>query len=124
MSDKNLSENLTELTAIVKSYLETYTKLLKVELLEKLAKCGTLLFSSIVLLLISMFVLFFLCFSFSYWYGETYGSFAIGFLISAGFYVLLGLTVCLFRKPLIGGRIIRSLSAILFNQKSNEDGAE
>lgn len=124
MSKKDLNENLSELFALAKSYLSSYLKLVRLEALEKTARGGTFIISSVIILMVAGFALFFLTFAFSYWYGKTYGNMAEGFLISAGFYVLLGILIFVLRRFLISRPILKSFSKTIFSKDEEEEEDE
>lgn len=121
MSGNQLSENIAELSAHVKSYIQSHINLLKLEIIENLSRISTFFASVLVMIIIIASALLFFTFGFSYWFGETYGNYALGFLISGGFYILLGIIFCIFRKRIIGNKIIRSLSNIFFREEDNDD---
>jgi hypothetical protein len=60
----------------------------------------------------SIFVVFFGSFAFAWWFGERTGKWPLGFLIVAGFYVLLGLIFYAFRKAII----VRPFTRLILNQ--------
>ncbi len=121
MSEKKLSENLAELKNLAKSYVDSYIVLWKLQFLEKLSRIGTFLVSSVIMIMIFSFALFFATFAFSYWYGKNVGNFAEGFLISTAFYLLLALFVYIFRKKLIGNPVIKTISSILFKEDEKHE---
>lgn len=114
MENKSLSENLTELNEVVKSYVDARFKYWKVLLLEKATKAGTFVFSTVVLLVLMLSFILFLGLAFSFWYAEQYGSLWIGFLISAGGIAVLTLIVYFLRKTLFTRRILKNISTLLF----------
>ncbi len=123
MKDKTLTENVSELNHVIKRYIEARMDLWKINLLEKITKTGTYFYTSVLVILALSFVLLFATFAFSYWYGKEYGNIAGGFLISAGFYVVLGIIIYLLRRPIFSNNIIRNISAIIFSddeRKNNE----
>lgn len=121
MGNQSITENFSELSSAVRKYVQAHIDLLKVRLLEKLVKIGTYFFSLITLILILAFILISLTFAFSFWYGQVYGDFVGGFLISAGFYLIIAILVFLFRKQLFANNIIKNLSQILFSDEENEN---
>jgi hypothetical protein len=121
MGNQTITENFNELSTSVKKYIQAHVDLIKVRLLEKLVKVGTYFFSFVTLILILAFILISLTFAFSFWYGQVYGDFVGGFLISAGFYLFVAILVFLFRKQLFTNNIIRNLSQILFSDEENEN---
>jgi protein-S-isoprenylcysteine O-methyltransferase Ste14 len=54
-----------------------------------------------VVFLFLFFVLVFSSFAFAYWFGEMTGRWSLGFLIIAGFYVLLAVLIIVLRKSII-----------------------
>jgi hypothetical protein len=124
MGNQTITENFSELSSSVRKYIQAHIDLLKVRLLEKLVKIGTYFFSLVTLILILAFILISLTFAFSFWYGQVYGNLVGGFLISAGFYLLMAILVIIFRKKLFTNNIIRNLSQILFSDDENENNEE
>lgn len=116
MKNKTLSENLSELNDVLKSYLAARLKLWKVLLLEKIMRAGTYFFSTIGVLISAFSCLLFLEFAFSYWYGDTQGSITTGLLISAGFNLLLMVLIYLLRKRLFSRHILKNIRDILFDE--------
>ena len=115
MDNKTLPENLAEINATLKDYINVRFDLIKVRLLEKMTQIGTR-FLSLVAGVVALFsFLIFIMFSFSFWYGQETGSLSEGFLISAGFFLLLIILVIIFRKKLFSNVLVRSLAKILFS---------
>jgi hypothetical protein len=71
---------------------------------------GLVLWSVIFLFL--FFVLVFGSFAFAYWFGDLTGNMALGFLIIAGFYILLAILIYLLRKVLL----IRPFTKLIISQ--------
>lgn len=121
MKNKTLSENLSELNDVLKSYLAARAKLWKILLLEKITKAETHLFTTLVVMISVFSCLLFLGFAFSFWYGETRGSFATGFLISAGFSLLLMALIYLLRKRIFARNILKHNKDLLFNEDEKDN---
>lgn len=120
MKDNSLAENFTELRDILKKYLDARIKLWKILLLEKLTKAGTYILTILVFVVVLASLLLLLLFAFSFWYGNVYGNIYYGFLISAGFYVLVGVLLFLLRRPIFSNNIIRNLGKIFFSEDKEE----
>ncbi len=120
MKKNSLTDNFSELNDMIKSYLEARIDLWKVLLLEKITKIGTYFFTAISILVTFLFIMLFLAIAFSFWYGNTYGNISTGFLISAGFFVLVSLGIFVFRKPLFSNSIIKNIASIIFSDEENE----
>ena len=101
MEDNSLSEQIKRIFDQVKVYLDLQVGYLKLNVAEYLIR----FFSSLVLWMVIFFILFFVIvfgsFAFAYWFGETTGRWSLGFLIVAGFYVILAILFYVFRKPII-----------------------
>lgn len=123
MKGKTLSDNFAELNEIIKDYLNARYDYFRILVLEKITKVGTYFITTLSLITIFLFVLLFLTFAFSFWYSQHVGEISEAFLISAGFYLFLGILVYLLRKPLFSGSIVRNISEILFpeNEESKKD---
>ena len=116
MKNKTLSESFSELNDVLKSYLAARIKLWKVLMLEKATKAGTYTFTTLVVLISLFSCLLFLGFAFSFWYGETQGSISTGFLISAGFSLLVMFLIYLLRRRIFSRNIIRHSKDFLFDE--------
>jgi hypothetical protein len=120
MAKNDLSESLSEIRSIINEYLNARLDLIKLSLLQRITRAGTYLLT-FVSILVSVFAMtIFLMFSFSYWYGDNYGSHAGGFLISAGFYLLLLILIYTLRKIVFSRNIIKIFSNIIFNDDEND----
>lgn len=121
MKHKPLTDNLAELNDIIKRYIKARIRLLQVILLDKLSKAGTLIITSIIVIMAIAFIILLLTLAFSFWYGEQYGSLMEGFLISAAFYVVITLLIYWLRKPIITNIIIRGLVEMFDNNDDDDD---
>ncbi|MBN2173635.1 MAG: phage holin family protein [Bacteroidales bacterium] len=120
MTDHSLVENLSELKEAAKKYIQANIDLVKIRLMEKLIRTGTYFFSVITVIIVIAFILMSLTLAFSFWYGKYYDDLVGGFLISAGFYILIGLALIIFRKSIFTNSIIRNLAKILFSDNEKE----
>jgi hypothetical protein len=121
MNNNTLSENFTELYDSVKDYVEARLILFKLKSTERITKVGTYFFSSFVILSVLLFALLFLSFAFSFWYGKEYGDIAGGFLISAGFYILLAIIIYLLRRQIFSNHIVKNVSSIIFAEEDENE---
>ena len=111
--NKSISENLSELVGYYKQYLQLRLKKAKISISEKFIEAVSGIAFGVVFWLIMLIVLIFLGFAFAYWYGNKYDNFALGFIISAGAYLFLGIFFYLLRKPLIFDPLARKLTDVL-----------
>jgi len=120
MKNYSLEENFSELKGLLKDYFEARVNLLKAFILEKIAKVGTYFITAIVFLIILLFIILFSTFAFCFWYGNKFGNIAEGFLISAGFYVLLAIAVFLLRRPLFTNSIVKNIGSVIFDENKKD----
>jgi hypothetical protein len=110
--DNSLSAQLLRFLDQVKIYFGLRVEYLKLTVAEYLIR----FFSSLVLWMVIFMVLFFVSvfssFAFAYWFGEMTGKWSLGFLIIAGFYVLLALIIFIFRRAII----IRPFTRLILSQ--------
>jgi hypothetical protein len=101
MDDNSISAQLMRFFDQIKIYLGLRVESIKLHVADYLIR----FFSSLVLLMIIFWVLFFVVFfcsfAFAYWFGDKTGHWALGYLIIAGFYVLMALCIYIFRRPFI-----------------------
>jgi hypothetical protein len=124
MAENSFSGNVEEMIKMARSYLNSRIELWKLTLLEKVSLAGAYFLGSLIIVLIIGFCLLFVSLAFAYWYGQTTGDLAMGFLITAGIYVVLGIIIYFGRKNLISGPIIRALAAIIYKDDDPEDPEE
>lgn len=101
MEDNSLSAQIKKIFDQVKVYLDLKVGYLKLQVAEYLIK----FFSSLVLWMVLFFTLFFVVvfgsFAFAYWFGALTGKWSLGFLIIAGFYIILAIIIYALRKIII-----------------------
>ncbi len=122
MEKNPLSENFAEITAAIKSYINTRIDLLKLTLLQKITKAGTFMLTFVSVLVSLFAVMIFLMFAFSFWYGQETGSLALGFLISAGVFFILLVLIYLLRRVIFSNTLVRIFSHILFSDEDQKPG--
>ncbi len=128
MAKQPFSKNVAEIITIARSYVNARIELWKLTLLEKVSLAGAFFISSVIIVLIIAFCLLFISLAFAIWYGQRTGDFFTGFLILAGFYLILGLVFIISRKQVITGPVVKSLSNILYKDEdekpANDDEKE
>lgn len=118
--NKTLTENFEQVNQAFGKYVEARLNLLKIQLLEKITRVGTYFLSSVFSILALFLVLLMLGLAFSFWYGEAHGNLVHGFLISAGFFILLAFAAIWMRKRLFSDPIVRNISGIIFEDEEDE----
>jgi hypothetical protein len=121
MAKKSFTENAGDIFVLAKSYVKTRFELWKLSLLEKASKAGAFFLVSFILVIIIAFCLVFISLAFAFWYGQMTDDLATGFLILAGFYLVLGIILILARKTLILAPIIRALSSIMYDDDETDE---
>ncbi len=96
--DNSLSAQIKKIFDQVKVYLDLKVGYLKLNVAEYLIRFFSSLVLWMVIFLILFFVLVFGSFAFAYWFGEVTGKWSLGFLIIAGFYILLAIIYLYFPK--------------------------
>jgi hypothetical protein len=110
--DNSLSAQLMRFFDQIKIYLDLKVGYFRINVADYLIR----FFSSLILWLVLFWILFFVVvfgsFSFAYWYGEATGKWALGFLMIAGFYILLAVFIYAFRKAII----VRPFTRLILSQ--------
>ncbi len=105
-----------EFKLIIVSYFEAKVQLYKIGAYEKIAKVTAILFSSIVITILGFFLLLFLSISGGFYFGTLLNSYALGFLIIFGVYVILFILVVIYRKKILEKYITDKVIEQLFEQ--------
>ena len=74
---------------LFKNYFEKRIQLIKLELIGVFANVASGLVTSLLLLILSLFILFMFSFSLAYWIGQLLNNIALGFAFVGAFYTLL-----------------------------------
>lgn len=120
----SISELIKKLFDQIKAYYKLRLGYLRLYVAEYLIRFFSSLVLWMVIFLFLFFVLVFSSFAFAYWFGELTGRWSAGFLIIAGFYVLLAVLIFAFRRHLIvkpfTQLIIKQMELDKFNDLDNE----
>jgi hypothetical protein len=126
--DISLSDLIKRLFDQVKVYFNLRVGYLRLYIAEYLIRFFSSLVLSMVIFLFLFFVLVFGSFAFAYWFGELTGRWSVGFLIIAGFYVLLAVMFFVLRRVLIvkpfTKLIIKQMELDKFNDLEDEKKEE
>jgi uncharacterized membrane protein YdjX (TVP38/TMEM64 family) len=104
----------------IEQYIQDRLLLLKLETAEKIARLGGLLFTGLVLALLSFFVLLFLSIMGGYFFASLTGSLYAGFGIIAGFYLFLFVMIIWFGKTWIEKTVADEIIKIVFEKEKEE----
>jgi len=113
MEQQNQTSETADIINNAKNYINLKLDLYNLILNEKLAKISSFFFTLASLIILFSLFLFFISFSFVYWYGATKGELHHGFLIVGLFYFVIGFLVYIFRKSLILNPLISKLTKML-----------
>ena len=106
---------------LVLDYVEARIALLKITIFEKIATVTAVLFSSIIIALVAFFILLFLSISGGLYIGALLNNNSLGFLIIAGFYLLLFIVLIAFRKQLLEKKIADKVIEQLFKKEDSDE---
>jgi len=110
------AENLQQLYADVKKYVELQTEYVKVEFVEKLTIMLSALLIIGLIILLAIAALFYLFFSLAYMLQPLLGSLAASFAIISGIYVLLMCFFVIFRKQIVINPLVKFLSNLFLKK--------
>ena len=116
---EDLSSFFRENKRLIQEYVEVRTELAKLQGIRILSRSFSMLMVGFIVILMSLFILFFLGLAFAWWIAAISGSQVIGFTSAAGVFLLLLVLAILFRRPLFQNPLIR-----LFIQESVDDPIE
>src|SRR5688572_21696164 len=88
-----------ETKQLIEEYVEDRILLLKLQVTEKAAKLSSLVFIAVIVIFLLLLVFMIITFIAGYYLSQAIGSYAGGFGVLAGFYILLiGILIYLHRK--------------------------
>ena len=121
MQDKKISEIITGLFDQLKVYFRLQVDYLKLSLGERFIWFFSSLITRVIFIWTFIFVLTFSTLAFVIWFGNKTGNLPLGFLIAAGFYLVIGLLVFLLRRPLIIDPLTRFYYRLMELNKNEEN---
>jgi hypothetical protein len=101
--------NITSLTNDIKDYIGTQIDVIKLNAVKKIEKIVVNAILAIVLTFLGFFILLFLSISAALAISSYFGKPFLGFLLVGAFYLLLAISILLFRQKLLHVPIINSL---------------
>ena len=117
MEAQNLKEDAKDILNHAGDYAETFYKLNLVRLTKKVSDIGSGLVSSVFIFFISLCILLFISFAGAWWLGDITNNRALGFLLIAGFYLLIVFVLILMRKKVISPFIRNTLIRKIYEEK-------
>ena len=119
MEAQNLKEDAKDILNHAGDYAETFYKLNLVRLTKKVSDIGSGLVSSVLIFFISLCILLFISFAGAWWLGDITNNRALGFLLIAGFYLLIVFVLILMRKKVISPFIRNTLIRKIYEEKDH-----
>jgi len=101
METESISSQFKQVLEQLKVYLDLRVNYARLYVAEFLIRFFSGLVLWMVIFLFLFFVLVFGSFAFAYWFAELTGKMSLGFLIIAGFYILIAVLIFAFKRPLI-----------------------
>lgn len=120
MAHKSFSGNIAEIFLTFRAYTKSKISYWKLSLLEKASLAGTFFLSSIISVVIGAISLLFLSFAFAYWFGQETGNPAAGFLIVAGFYIIMAIILIVGWKSLVSRPVTKGFASIVYKDDEDE----
>ena len=117
MEAQNLKEDAKDILNHASDYAETFYKLNLVRLTKKVSDVASGVVNSVLIFFISLCILLFMSFAGAWWLGDVTNSRALGFLLIAGFYLLIVLVLVLMRKKVISPFIRNTLIRKIYEEK-------
>ncbi|MBE0647591.1 MAG: hypothetical protein IH596_07400 [Bacteroidales bacterium] len=117
---QKISEDFSSLSGNVKGYIGLKLDLYKLMAVEVIAQLLSSIMITFVVLLLSVFLLFFLALAFVYWFGEEVGHMYVGALIVVAFYAVAFVFVYIFREKLFVNPLITKLTTLTHEEDADE----
>jgi ABC-type multidrug transport system fused ATPase/permease subunit len=119
MEAQNLKEDAKDILNHAGDYAETFYKLNLVRLTKKVSDVASVVVNSLLIFFISLCILLFISFAGAWWLGDVVQNRALGFLLIAGFYLLIILVLILMRKKIISPFIRNTLIRKIYEEKDH-----
>lgn len=116
-----MKQEISDLIDKTKEYVNVRADILKLTAAEKTSKAIAAAVVGSILLVCGLFALLFLSFFAGYYISEKMGNPAIGFLIVALFYIIVGLLIFFTKANMIEKPIINSVVKSFFKQNTDEN---
>lgn len=117
MNDQNFS--LKGVIQKAKEYIKNWKKLSKLVLIERIATVMSGLILDFLMVLLGLITFFFLSIALALYLAESTGSYALGFLLTSGIYLIIIIIIALLKTKI--ENLLINLSIRKFLKKWNED---
>ena len=119
MEAQNLKEDAKDILNHAGDYAETFYKLNLLRLTKKVSDVASVVVNSLLIFFISLCILLFISFAGAWWLGDVVQNRPLGFLLIAGFYMLIILVLVLMRKKIISPFIRNTLIRKIYEEKDH-----
>lgn len=120
MAFENITNNAKEIVDDIQDLVKSNIEYYKLDIFKK-ASLGAIEFTKLLVLgSIFLFVLSFVSIAAAFLIGNAVDSIGVGFLIVAGFYVLVFILVLVLYRPILEKTVIRKFQKIFFSEKKEE----
>jgi hypothetical protein len=114
MAFEEVKDNITELKENTKQYIDSSINYYSLLGFKITTKAAILLFKNIIFSLFLLLSLFLLSFAAAFAFGQYYQSYAIGFVIVGGVYLIIGIVFWFVGTKLLEKPLIKVMSDIFF----------
>jgi hypothetical protein len=119
MEAQNLKEDAKDILNHAGDYAETFYKLNLLRLTKKASDVASVVVNSFLIFFITLCMLLFISIAGAWWLGDVVQNRALGFLLIAGFYLLIILVLVLMRKKIISPFIRNTLIRKIYEEKDH-----
>jgi hypothetical protein len=119
MEAQNLKEDAKDILNHAGDYAETFYKLNLLRLTKKACDVASVVVNSFLIFFITLCMLLFISIAGAWWLGDVVQNRALGFLLIAGFYLLIILVLVLMRKKIISPFIRNTLIRKIYEEKDH-----
>ncbi len=112
----SLIESLLEKAQI---YAKTNIEIFKLQAIDKLTDIVSTIVAKLAIIVVALLIIFLVNIALSLWIGEMVGKSYYGFLIVAGFYVLIIVIMIFNKSSILKRRVKHSVVSHLLNNNSN-----
>ncbi|MFL9482261.1 phage holin family protein [Chitinophagaceae bacterium LWZ2-11] len=114
----------TESRKKVEEYVQDRILLMRLQIVEKVSRLSAMLFSGIIIALLSFFILLFISIMAGYLFASLTGSLYIGFGIVALFYIILLIVIIKLKKRVIDKTVTDIVIKVFFDKVEEENDDE
>ncbi|MBP3943405.1 hypothetical protein J5U18_07495 [Sphingobacteriaceae bacterium WQ 2009] len=105
-----------------KEYIDSQLKLIRLKTIERSSRLAGSLIVDATKLIFVLFIIFFLCLALGFYLGEVLGSYSLGFLATAGIFLVIIIVISIFEEKI--ERKFMDLSIRRFLRKWNDESED